>query len=237
MSRKSIDTPIVEEFMEFYDGLTPNLTPYSAAQKRLHSVLPRLPDYLKKLSNGNSRLLKVIVDRMRGACEYAYERRDWDGFVSLSLQGSNLPLDHGDYGLTYVHNTGPFHESVAWILTRECEDWKRKPIPHAYDDGFSEPDWIKEERFVLVEPARLYNRWYDVKEDKPVEEFKSVEEILEYEENLNGKSFLVFPKVRIKGLSISKNRVEETPFNIQNWFGEDSSLMVSRLPRNPYWDT
>ena len=236
MSRKYIDTPMIKEFMEFYDGLTPNLIPYSTAHEKLHGVLPKLPNYLKKLSESRSSLLGVINDRMREACQYAYERGDWDGFVSLSLQGSNEPMDHGDHGLIYVHKAGPFHESVAWLLTKEKEDWKRKPIIHAHNDKFTDPDLVKEERFVIVEPAKLYNKWHDVEEEKPIEQFNSVDKILEYGEKINGNSYLVFPKVRIKGLSISKNEIEETPFNIQNWFGDDS-LMVSRLPRNHYWDT
>lgn len=236
MQRESIDTPMIKEFMGFYEGLTHNLIPYGSAHERLHGVLPRLPDYLKKLSEGRSELLNVVVDRMIGACQYAHERGDWDSFVSLSLQGSNRPTDHGDHGLIYVHNAGPFHESVAWLLTREKDERRRKPIPHAYDDKFSDPNWVKEDRFSVVEPAKLYSRWRDVEEDNPVEQFKSVDEILEYGENLNGNSYLVFPKARIKGLSILKNGIEETPFNIQNWFGDDA-LMVSRLPRNHYWDT
>ena len=219
MLKGSIDTPMINEFMEFYEGLTHNLIPYDSAHERLHGVLPRLPEYLKKLSEGRSQLLGVVEDRMIDACQYAHKRGDWDGFISLSLQGSNLPSDHGDHGLIYVHNAGPFHESVAWLLTREKD----------------ESDWVKDERFAVVGPAKVYNTWRDVEGDKPVEQFKSVDEILEYGENLNGKSFLVFPKARIKGLSISKYGIEETPFNIQNWFGDDS-LMVSRLPRNHSWD-
>lgn len=236
MVKDSIDTPLVKEFMEFYNGLIHNLIPYGSAHERLHGVLPRLPDYLKKLSEGKSELLGAIVDRMIGACQYAHTRGDWDGFVSLSLIGSNQPTDHGDHGLIYVHPDVLFHESVAWLLTREREAWKRKPIPHAHGDKYTKPDWKTEQRFALVEPAGLYNRWHDVEEGKPAEKFKSVDEILEYGENLSGKSYLVFPKARIKGLSISKNEIEETPFNIQNWFG-DNLVLVSRLPRNHYWAT
>lgn len=236
MERQSIDTPLINEFIEFYDGLTPNLIPPNSAHERLHDVLDKLPDYLKKLSDGHSRLLRPIVDRMIGTCKYAYERRDWDGFVSLSLIGSNEPCDHSDHGLIYVKSDKPFHQSVAWILTRERDSRRRKPTPHAYDDKFSEPDWKAEKRFVLLEPAKLYEQWRQVEGDKPIETFDSVEEILEYGEKINGKSYLVFPKVGISGLSISKGGYEETSFNIQNWFG-DSALMVSRLPRNHYWDT
>ena len=236
MQKKSVDTPMIREFIEFYEGLTYDLIPYSSAHERLRAILPKLPGYLNKLSKEKSGLFKIVVERMVGACQYAYERGDWDGFVSLSLHVNNKLLDHGDYRLVYVHNSEPFHESVAWLLTKERDERKRKPIPYLYDDKFSEPDWIKEEIFSIVEPAKLYNRWHDIEEDKPVEQFKSVDEILEYGENLNGNSYLVFPKARIKGLSISDSEIEETPFNIQNWFG-DEALMVSRLPKNHYLDT
>ena len=203
----------MKEFMKFYKGLTPDLLPHKSAYEKLHSILPKLPDYLKKLSEDNSMLLEIMVDRMRGACEYAYTRGDWDGFISLLLQGA-INSDHGDYGLTYVRKNRQFHESVKWILTRESVFEEKKEI-------------------ILIDSAKLYDNWSDVIEENPVEQFKTVDEILEYGENLNEKSYLVLPKVRIKGLSISKNGIEETAFNIQKNFYNDS-LLVSRLPRS-FW--
>jgi hypothetical protein len=137
--------------------------------------------------------------------------------------------------VAYVDTHGDeFKESIEWILTGEADPEDRKQ--YDFEGEQIIPEWKEAERLALMQPAKLYQRWHQIRDNhQPTATFNTIEEVLDYNK-FTGQSFLVMPGVRIKGLPILESGSLETSLSIQNWFGDNSKLLVGREPRNPYND-
>lgn len=236
MANQPIDPPIVKEYCEIASALRPMIEPIGGHKRRLEKILPKYKDFLDKLREGRSELLDEIWFSQIKAMNNLYHL-DWKEFLSLALLGKN-GID--PYGIAYVNTEHGFKETIEWVVTGEWDPSMRKEGKHwnmeerVYTP--TDPGWKQEKRVTLLEPAKLYRRWHDVEKENSAACFKSVEDILGHDK-FEGRSFLVMPNVKIRGLPVYKEEFVETPLNIQNWFGDNSKVLVSKKPMNPYWDT